>query len=199
MVHWLPWPLLPPLRTLPRPCHPWSPRSSPPFIQVHGIVHDTVSFVKKIISRELNAATDNPMVFAEDDAVISAGNFHGEYPAKVREWGLGAGGSDTTSPLPRRCNKSCPCASAGPFGLQAADFLAIGISELASISERRIERLVNHHLSGPRLKPDSSGKGVCVVPHAAAIPAHRAQPAPACQPASLPACWALQLMRRVPL
>lgn len=89
--------------------------------QVHGIVHDTVQFVKRIISRELNAATDNPMVFAEDDEVVSAGNFHGEYPAK------------------------------------AADYLAVGISELASISERRLERLVNHHLSGPRLKPDSTG------------------------------------------
>ena len=53
--------------------------------QVHGIVHDTVQFVKRIISRELNAATDNPMVFAEDDSVVSAGNFHGEYPAKVCE------------------------------------------------------------------------------------------------------------------
>lgn len=30
--------------------------------QVHGIVHDTVTFVKTIISKELNAATDNPMV-----------------------------------------------------------------------------------------------------------------------------------------
>jgi hypothetical protein len=52
--------------------------------QVHGIVHDTVTFVKNLLSRELNAATDNPMVFREDDAVISAGNFHGEYPAKAR-------------------------------------------------------------------------------------------------------------------
>ena len=50
--------------------------------QVHGIVHETVDFVKQIVSRELNAATDNPMVFP--DAIISAGNFHGEYPAKVR-------------------------------------------------------------------------------------------------------------------
>ena len=44
--------------------------------------------------------------------------------------------------------------------LQAADYLAVGISELASISERRIERLVNHHLSGPRLKPETSSTGV---------------------------------------
>jgi histidine ammonia-lyase len=42
---------------------------------------------------------------------------------------------------------------------QAADYLAIAISELASISERRIERLVNHSLSGPRLRPDADGKG----------------------------------------
>lgn len=50
--------------------------------QVHGIVHEMVAFVKHIIGRELNAATDNPMVF-DDASVISAGNFHGEYPAKV--------------------------------------------------------------------------------------------------------------------
>jgi hypothetical protein len=72
--------------------------------QVHGIVHDTVTFVKNLLSRELNAATDNPMVFREDDAVISAGNFHGEYPAKAR-----------TPALPccvgHRCVNVPPCTS----------------------------------------------------------------------------------------
>lgn len=48
--------------------------------------------------------------------------------------------------------------------VQAADYLAVGISELASISERRTERLVNHHLSGPRLKPEGDGKGSIPVP-----------------------------------
>ncbi|XP_064633596.1 histidine ammonia-lyase-like [Lineus longissimus] len=75
--------------------------------QVHGVVNDTVQFVRNILTTEMNSATDNPMVFSDRSEIISAGNFHGEYPAKV------------------------------------LDYLAIGIHELASISERRLERLVN--------------------------------------------------------
>lgn len=52
--------------------------------QVHGIVYDTLNFAKQILTTELNSATDNPMVFGED--VISGGNFHGEYPAKVCDY-----------------------------------------------------------------------------------------------------------------
>ncbi|XP_024203778.1 histidine ammonia-lyase isoform X2 [Pan troglodytes] len=79
--------------------------------EVHGVVNDTIAFVKNIITTELNSATDNPMVFANRGETISGGNFHGEYPAK------------------------------------ALDYLAIGIHELAAISERRIERLCNPSLS----------------------------------------------------
>ncbi|XP_041936789.1 histidine ammonia-lyase-like [Alosa sapidissima] len=79
--------------------------------QVHGIANDTIAFVKKILTTELNSATDNPLVFAERGITISGGNFHGEYPAK------------------------------------ALDYLAIGVHELACISERRIERLCNPSLS----------------------------------------------------
>ncbi|KAF2892694.1 hypothetical protein ILUMI_13477 [Ignelater luminosus] len=80
--------------------------------QVHGVVHDTIEFVQSVISTEMNSGTDNPIVFAERGEIISAGNFHGEYPAKV------------------------------------LDYLAIGVHELASMSERRVERLVNPALSG---------------------------------------------------
>jgi histidine ammonia-lyase len=91
--------------------------------QVHGVVHDTIDFVLKVLERECNSATDNPMIFANvpvenefgeeviSDMLISGGNFHGEYPAKV------------------------------------LDYLAIGIHEISNISERRIERLVNPMLS----------------------------------------------------
>jgi len=75
--------------------------------QVHGIVHDTIDFVRGILNVEINSATDNPMVFCERGEIISGGNFHGEYPAK---------------------------------GL---DYLAIAINEIAIISERRTERLIN--------------------------------------------------------
>ena len=79
--------------------------------QVHGAVRDALAYVKEKVDIELNAVTDNPLLFLEDEAVISGGNFHGEPMAL-------------------------------PF-----DFLGIACSELASMSERRIERMVNAALS----------------------------------------------------
>ena len=79
--------------------------------QVHGAVRDALAFIKSRVDIELNAVTDNPLMFLEDEAVISGGNFHGEPMAL-------------------------------PF-----DFLGIACSELAGISERRTERMVNAALS----------------------------------------------------
>lgn len=45
--------------------------------QVHGAVGDTLEFVRKMVERELNAATDNPLLF-EPGVALSGGNFHGE-------------------------------------------------------------------------------------------------------------------------
>lgn len=80
--------------------------------QVHGAVQDTLDHARAILAREINSATDNPLVFADTEAVISGGNFHGEPVAFV------------------------------------LDFLGIAAAELAGISERRIERLINPDLSG---------------------------------------------------
>jgi histidine ammonia-lyase len=79
--------------------------------QVHGAARDGFAFVQAIFERELNAVTDNPLLFPRDGDVISAGNFHGQ-------------------PLS-----------------QALDFLAILMSELGAISERRTEQMVNPDLS----------------------------------------------------
>lgn len=79
--------------------------------QIHGASRDAINYVKDIISIELNAATDNPLIFPKEDKVISGGNFHGQ-----------------------------------PLAL-AMDFLGIALSELANVSERRIERLVNPQLN----------------------------------------------------
>jgi histidine ammonia-lyase len=79
--------------------------------QVHGAVRDALSFVRTTLEREINSATDNPMVFAESGEIISGGNFHGEILAL------------------------------------AMDFMAIALTELGTISERRIDRLVNPLLS----------------------------------------------------
>jgi histidine ammonia-lyase len=79
--------------------------------QIHGASRDTVEYASNVVSIELNAATDNPLIFAEDDQVVSGGNFHGQPVA------------------------------------YAMDFLGIAVSELANISERRLERLVNPQLN----------------------------------------------------
>ncbi len=47
--------------------------------QVHGPARDAFLWSASIISRELNATTDNPLIFADEDASYSGGNFHGEY------------------------------------------------------------------------------------------------------------------------
>jgi len=46
--------------------------------QVHGATRDGVAFARKIAEIEANAATDNPMVFADSDEIVSGGNFHGQ-------------------------------------------------------------------------------------------------------------------------
>jgi len=84
--------------------------------QVHGASRDAIGYVVGAVSRELNAATDNPLIFANPDDpsggdIISGGNFHGQ-----------------------------------PVAL-AMDFLGIALAELANVSERRLERLVNPALS----------------------------------------------------
>jgi len=45
--------------------------------QVHGAARDALRFVRRTVEIEANAGTDNPMVFAEADAIVSGGNFHG--------------------------------------------------------------------------------------------------------------------------
>jgi histidine ammonia-lyase len=59
----------------PRVQDPYSLRCVP---QVHGAVRDALSQVRATLSIELNSATDNPLVFADTNEVISGGNFHGQ-------------------------------------------------------------------------------------------------------------------------
>ena len=46
--------------------------------QIHGGVREALRYVSGIIDREINAATDNPLIFADEDEVISGGSFHGQ-------------------------------------------------------------------------------------------------------------------------
>jgi len=79
---------------------------------VHGAARSACQFAHDVFVAEANAATDNPMVFADTREIVSGGNFHGA-PVAV-----------------------------------AADLLCIGIVQLATISERRSDRLVNPASSG---------------------------------------------------
>ncbi|MFK7001563.1 histidine ammonia-lyase [Flavobacterium oreochromis] len=54
---------------------PYSFRCIP---QVHGASKDTIDYVKKVFKTEINSVTDNPNIFAEEDLIISGGNFHGQ-------------------------------------------------------------------------------------------------------------------------
>ena len=80
--------------------------------QIVGASRDALSFVKEKVEIEINSVTDNPLLFPDEDEVISSGNFHGQVMAI------------------------------------SLDFLGIALSEVASVCERRIERLVNPQLSG---------------------------------------------------
>lgn len=98
---------------------PYSFRCVP---QVMGAVYDTIQFVAEITENEINAVTDNPLVFSADNQIISGGNFHAE-----------------------------------PIAL-AADYLAIALTELGNISERRIATLSDPALSSlPPFLVDNSG------------------------------------------
>ena len=54
---------------------PYSFRCIP---QVHGASKDSITYVSYVFNNEINAVTDNPTIFPDEDLIISAGNFHGQ-------------------------------------------------------------------------------------------------------------------------
>jgi histidine ammonia-lyase len=110
---------------------PYSFRCAP---QVHGAARNSFNHVVETLMTEANSSTDNPLVFAESDEILSGGNFHGEPVAMV------------------------------------LDYLAIALAEIANISERRIDKLVNPHMSGlPAFLVQNSGlNSGFMIPHVVA-------------------------------
>jgi histidine ammonia-lyase len=53
--------------------------------QIHGGVWDTVQFVQGMMEKEINAATDNPLIF-DPSTALSGGNFHGEPVALTADY-----------------------------------------------------------------------------------------------------------------
>jgi histidine ammonia-lyase len=58
-----------------KPQDPYSFRCAP---QVMGAALDAIDYVRRILEIEMNSATDNPLVFADDEVCLSGGNFHGQ-------------------------------------------------------------------------------------------------------------------------
>ena len=104
--------------------------------QIHGASKDTLEYVKHKVEIEINAVTDNPLIFVDTDEVISGGNFHGQPMAL-------------------------------PF-----DFLGIALAEMANVSERRIEKMVNpainHGLPAFLVEKGGLNSGFMIVQYSAA-------------------------------
>ena len=58
--------------------HVQDPYSFRCIAQVHGATKDTLTFVRNTFETEINAVTDNPNIFINEDKIISGGNFHGQ-------------------------------------------------------------------------------------------------------------------------
>ncbi|RLB15787.1 MAG: histidine ammonia-lyase [Deltaproteobacteria bacterium] len=54
--------------------------------QVYGPILETIDYARKVLEVEINSATDNPLVFPDEEKVISGGNFHGEPLAFVMDY-----------------------------------------------------------------------------------------------------------------
>lgn len=46
--------------------------------QVHGASRDALGYLRRVVEVELQSVTDNPLIFSEEEQVVSAGNFHGQ-------------------------------------------------------------------------------------------------------------------------
>jgi histidine ammonia-lyase len=106
--------------------------------QVHGAVRDTLAHCREIMETEANSAVDNPLVFVASDVGLTIGNRVGTAaPGRPAEQSSAEVGGDILS--------------GGNFHGEplafVLDILAIALSALAGISERRIERLVNPALN----------------------------------------------------
>lgn len=74
-----------PLQELPRPDvqDPYSFRCMP---QVHGASYGVWSYFCQVIETEINSATDNPLIFPEEEEVLMGGNFHGQVLALALDY-----------------------------------------------------------------------------------------------------------------
>lgn len=97
---------------------PYSFRCIP---QVHGASYATIRHCWDLLENEVNSVTDNPLIFPDEDEILSGGNFHAQ-----------------------------------PIAM-AIDYLGLALSELSSISERRIYQLINGDRDLPKFLVGNAG------------------------------------------
>jgi histidine ammonia-lyase len=122
---------------------PYSIRCMP---QVHGAVRDVLADVEAKLAREMNAATDNPLVFADAEGgatTISGGNFHGEPMAFAADFlaialaELGAISERRTEKLTNEAFSGLPPFLVEPAGLNSG-FMLAQVTAAALASENKV-------------------------------------------------------------
>jgi histidine ammonia-lyase len=95
--------------------------------QVHGASRDVMSYAKMVVLAEMNAATDNPLFFdGEEGWDVVSRRARGDDPATIGDTRAFSAGNFHGQPI-----------------AVAADAMAIAVAELASISERRTQLLLD--------------------------------------------------------
>ena len=128
--------------------------------QVHGAVRDALDYVGRVVDVEMNAATDNPMVFAETGQILSGGNFHGQPVALAADIlaiavaELGAISERRTERLVNPALSGLPAFLARDGGLQSGLMMA-HVTAAALASENKV---LAHPASVDSI-PTSAGQG----------------------------------------
>lgn len=97
---------------------------------VHGAARDSIAYARVAVEAEINAATDNPLFFLNEEESPWDWEFRENWPEGYRG--------------DQRLSYSAGNFHGEPVGF-AADFLAVGLAELANISERRTQMLLDAH------------------------------------------------------
>ncbi|NLM06261.1 MAG: histidine ammonia-lyase [Tissierellia bacterium] len=112
--------------------------------QVHGASKDAIEYVRDKVEKEMNAATDNPLIFPGDGDAISGGNFHGQPMALAFDF-LGIALSEYANISERRLEKlvnpalseGLPAFLAECGGLNSG-FMIIQYSAASLVSENKV-------------------------------------------------------------
>ncbi len=112
--------------------------------QVHGATRDALAYVRRVLETEINSATDNPLIFPDDDRALSGGNFHGEPVALVMDF-LALAAAElgniserrTAKLLDKHHNAGLPAFLAANGGIQSG-LMMVQYTAAALVSENKV-------------------------------------------------------------